>query len=224
MNDYTMDVSGEDEEVLALLEGGVSGDDVAGDDDDDDDEVGFDDDDDDDVSGDELAELVGAAKRGRLTRKGMRRLGTMIGKRAKIIKRAKAKKMDKKQHALQRAGRIPQIPLGCNTVGVVVAGAPGTALLVPSVPVRITDFFVDTTIAASFTITSVIHGRLNLLGSADAVPASGFDPTAGAQRAPLELRKLPAGSPIAVNVVNIGLVDVQFRSWFQAIDLGTRVY
>lgn len=211
---------GADDDVLELLGGGVSGEELVGDDDDDDD-VSGDDDDDDEVSGEELVGLLRKARRGALTRAGMKRMAKAVQKKSKMQRRIK---LDHKQRALARAGQIPQIHQGINSVGNVLAGTAATILSIPTVAIRVTDFFVDPNIAASFVINSLLTGRLNLFSSGDAVPASLYDPTAGMQRAPLEIRYIPGGSPITLIVTNVGLADSPFRAAFQCIDLQTRVY
>jgi len=220
MDDYTLDVSGDDgDEVLALLDpDGVSGEPV----------VGYDDDDDGGYNEEEISDLVGGARRGVLTRASVQRLGSLLAKRGKFAlkqnRRAKRRLHDQKQKELARVENLPQIQMGIVSAGLVVAGTAATIIATPTVPIRVTDFFVDASISAAFTIDTMLVGRINLFASGDAVPASVYDPTAGLQRAPLEIRRVPAGSPISLIVTNTSLADAVFRGVFQVIDLGTRVY
>ena len=210
MNDDWDDVGADEDDVLAAL--GVSGDE-----DDDDDVSG-----DDVVSGEDLLELVGATRRrGRLKKGSLARLARAFRNRGK---KSKMRTHLSRLNQLTKAGRIPQIHIAVNSIGNVVTLTTAVIRVVPSVPIRITDFFTDPNLAPSFTIASMLMGRLNFLGTGDAVSAAIFDPSTGAQRAPIEVRKVPAGSPIDVSVTNISAADAPFRASFQCIDLGTRVY
>ena len=213
MNEYDLVGADEEDEILALL--GVGGDDLVGDDDDDDYVGDDDDDDDDDVSGEDL---VGARRRRRRRRPKLD--VRALRARARTIRRTRQLQKSRKMTALARARNIPQIPMG------VPATAIATLLTLPvictpTVAVRITDFFVDASVAAQCAIVSMTMGRINLLANANPVPCSGFDPTAGAQRSPLEVGIVPAGSPITILVNNFSLVNLTFRAWFQVIDLST---
>lgn len=172
-----------------------------------------------DVSGEDLVsgrDLVGA----QLARKQFN-LGDL--QRLRAAKQAQSLSHEDKMLQLAQAGKIPQIPMGVPATAIATT-VTATIVVTPTVPVRITDFFVDSSIAAACAIISMTMARINLLANANPVPCSGFDPTAGAQRSPLEIRKVPAGSPITLLVQNFSLADITFRAWFQVIDLSTQVY
>lgn len=143
--------------------------------------------------------------------------------KAQVARLMKQKLRAPQQMALARAGRLPQIPLGVPATAIATT-VTATITVTPTVPIRITDFFIDANVAPAVAIISMWMGRINLLASADPVPGTWFDPTAGLQRAPLEVRKVAAGSPIFIQVNNFSLANITFRAVFQVIDLSTQVY
>jgi hypothetical protein len=130
---------------------------------------------------------------------------------------------DSKFRTLQQlamANFVPQIKLGIGSdpAGAKVKAA-ASASFSPegSVPLRITQFTVASSIAPFFVITQLTVARLNLLAGAVAVPAEDFIPNA--RHAPLEIPILAAGSQVVVGVTNVDAADHFFFASVTAIDL-----
>lgn len=126
-----------------------------------------------------------------------------------------------KMRALQQlamANYVPQIllPLGDFTTKV-KAGASFSFSPEGSVPLRITQLTIASSIAPFFVVTNFTVARLNLLAGNGGVPAENFIPNA--RHAPLEIPILAAGSQVIVTVTNFDSSDHFFIANLTAIDL-----
>lgn len=117
-----------------------------------------------------------------------------------------------------KVGDAPATFLGIGSTTVAVAaGATTVFTATPTNPIRVTNFTVPSSIAATFVIGGLFVGRLNMLQSGQPVPADRF--TKDSQRAPFEAPVVNAGTPISVSVTNMTGADAFFVASFDAVDL-----
>lgn len=119
---------------------------------------------------------------------------------------------------LAMAAYVPQIKLGLGDASTKVkAGTTTNFSPEGSVPLRITQLTVPSSIAPFFAIAQFTVARLNLLAGSVPIPAEEFIPNA--RHAPLEMPILAAGSQIVVGAQNIDAADHLFLATVTAIDL-----
>lgn len=118
------------------------------------------------------------------------------------------------------AGRQPATFLSANFAAI-AAGATQAIQIQPANPIRIIDFTVDPTAAPLFDIQSILVGRINLLQSGNAIPASMFIPNSN--RPPFEAPRLWPGQIMTINVTNVSGAVANFRAAFSVVDLGLNV-
>ena len=118
------------------------------------------------------------------------------------------------------AGQVPSIFLGVRTVPPVDSTAPGaTYLLAPqsSVPLLITRFEFEDTIASSLDVSSFKITRIDMIAGALPIAGTTFMSTSTAP--PIEDPVLPAGVPMQISGTNFSGSEVTIRGTLRGIDL-----